>query len=51
MWADDRLWFPHLLSGEFFRGRFLFAGDTLLGYEIIVENEKPGEEHLTPSPG
>jgi 8-oxo-dGTP diphosphatase len=51
MWADDRLWFPHLLSGEFFRGRFLFAGDTLLGYEIIVENEKPGEGHLTPSPG
>lgn len=38
MWADDRLWFPHLLSGRPFRGRFLFDGDELLGYEI-----KPGE--------
>jgi 8-oxo-dGTP diphosphatase len=36
MWADDRLWFPHLLSGEFFRGRFLFDGDTLLGYEMAL---------------
>jgi len=34
MWADDRLWFPHLLSGQPFRGRFLFDGDALLGYEI-----------------
>src|SRR5512139_177264 len=37
MWADDRLWFPHLLSGEFFRGRFLFEGDALLGYEITLQ--------------
>jgi 8-oxo-dGTP diphosphatase len=43
MWADDRLWFSHLLSGAYFRGRFLFDGDTLLGHEIVVENEKPGE--------
>jgi 8-oxo-dGTP diphosphatase len=39
MWADDRLWFPHLLSGEFFRGRFLFDGDTLLGYELVLGDE------------
>ena len=34
MWADDYLWFPYLLSGEIFCGRFLFDGDTLLGYEL-----------------
>jgi 8-oxo-dGTP diphosphatase len=39
MWADDRLWFPHLLSGEFFRGRFLFDDDALLGYEMSVEDQ------------
>ena len=36
MWADDRLWFPHLLSGQLFRGRFLFDDDTLLGHEIVL---------------
>ena len=37
MWADDRLWFPHLLSGQPFRGRFLFDGDALLGHEIVLD--------------
>jgi 8-oxo-dGTP diphosphatase len=37
MWADDRLWFPHLFRGEFFRGRFLFDGDTMLGYELDLD--------------
>lgn len=37
MWADDRLWFPHLLKAQPFFGRFLFDGDTLLGYELAVE--------------
>jgi len=41
MWADDRLWFPHLLSGQPFRGRFLFDADTLLGYEIAVLAQPP----------
>jgi 8-oxo-dGTP diphosphatase len=36
MWADDRLWFPHLLSGQPFRGRFLFDGEALLGHEIVL---------------
>lgn len=36
MWEDDRLWFPHLLNDQFFRGRFLFDGDTLLGYTLDV---------------
>jgi hypothetical protein len=34
MWADDHLWFPRLLSGQPFCGRFLFDGDTLPGYEV-----------------
>lgn len=36
MWEDDRLWFPHLLSGRRFHGRFLFDGDTMLGHQLCV---------------
>lgn len=36
MWADDRLWFPLLLAGTPFRGRFLFDGDAMLTREIII---------------
>jgi 8-oxo-dGTP diphosphatase len=36
MWADDRLWFPHLLNGHYFLGRFLFDGDALLGYQMAL---------------
>ncbi len=36
MWADDRLWFPHLLNKQHFLGHFLFDDDTLLGYEIFL---------------
>jgi 8-oxo-dGTP diphosphatase len=43
MWADDRLWFPYLLSGQHFHGRFLFDDDTLLGYEVVAEGTQPGE--------
>lgn len=34
MWADDRLWLPHLLDDQPFMGRFLFDGDALLGYTL-----------------
>lgn len=34
MWADDRFWMPEMLAGRWFHGRFLFDGDTLLGYEL-----------------
>ncbi len=46
MWADDYLWFPHLLSGRPFYGRFLFDGDALLRYELVLktsDGEKPCE--------
>jgi 8-oxo-dGTP diphosphatase len=39
MWADDRLWFPLLLAGEPFQGRFLFDGDILLGHHIMPVQE------------
>jgi 8-oxo-dGTP diphosphatase len=35
MWADDRLWFPLLLAGKRFRGRFLFDGDTMVQHELF----------------
>ena len=36
MWADDRLWVPHLLERRTFEGRFLFDGDTMLGHALTV---------------
>ncbi|MCA9510436.1 MAG: 8-oxo-dGTP diphosphatase [Myxococcota bacterium] len=38
MWEDDRLWFPHLLAGRWFDGRFLFdsATDAMLHAELDV---------------
>ncbi len=36
MWADDRLWFPSMLAGRRFEGRFLFDGDALLGWELEI---------------
>ena len=37
MWADDRLWLPVLLAGRRFDGRFLFDGDSMLGYALSEE--------------
>ena len=34
MWADDRLWIPHLLSGQQFRGYFEFDGEKMLRHRI-----------------
>lgn len=36
MWADDRIWIPLMLEGRPFTGRFLFAGDAMLGYDLTV---------------
>jgi 8-oxo-dGTP diphosphatase len=41
MWADDRLWLPHLLAGRRFAGRFLFEGDALLGAEVRLLGAGP----------
>ncbi|CAH0487721.1 unnamed protein product [Peronospora farinosa] len=38
MWADDRIWLPHVLSGKSVQGHFHFAADedTLLDYELKI---------------
>ena len=35
MWSDDRLWFPYMLAGKSFVGRFIFDGMTMLWHEVI----------------
>lgn len=36
MWPDDKAWFPLLLSGKKFRGRFVFgASDVILEQELV----------------
>lgn len=39
MWADDRIWFPLLLAGTRFGGRFLFDGDVMLTQELFIADE------------
>jgi hypothetical protein len=36
MWADDRYWLPHLLSGRVFEGTFWFDenAETVLKHEM-----------------
>jgi len=34
MWADDRIWLPHVLAGKSVDGRFLFSGDKLLEHDV-----------------
>ena len=39
MWVDDRVWLPHLLAGETFRGEFVLSddGESLQSYEMDVD--------------
>ncbi len=37
MWADDRLWYPLVMQGRPFSGRFLFDQGIMLGCELDVE--------------
>ncbi len=37
MWADDRLWFPCLLGGTYFRGWFVFDGEVMLSSRLEPE--------------
>jgi 8-oxo-dGTP diphosphatase len=34
MWQDDEIWFPLMLAGRRFAGRFLFDGDRMLGHAV-----------------
>ena len=36
MWADDRIWLPHMFAGRRFDGRFVFDGDAMLDHALDV---------------
>ncbi|QLH79615.1 hypothetical protein HZS55_20980 [Halosimplex rubrum] len=38
MWIDDRVWLPHLVAGETFRGTFVLSddGESLVRYEMDI---------------
>lgn len=40
MWADDRIWMPLMLDRKPFVGRYLFDGDTMLGYTTEAPTTK-----------
>lgn len=50
MWADDRLWVPHLLAGRRFDGRFVFDGDTMLDQALAVDLADATPNPPSPSP-
>lgn len=37
MWSDDVHWFPHLLDGRGFRGRFVFRGESVVWHEVEAD--------------
>ncbi len=37
MWADDRLWLPRVLAGDYVIGRFIFDGDNMLSSDVIAQ--------------
>jgi len=40
MWPDDKYWFPLLLSGKKFKGRFLFGENNTILNQKLVEVEE-----------
>ncbi len=39
MWADDSVWFPHLLTGTTFSGHFIFDEDIMLDHRVVAPAE------------
>ncbi len=37
MWADDYMWFHHLIAKRKFTGNFEFDGDTMLTCEVLLD--------------
>lgn len=35
MWQDDPTWFPHMIEGRYFSGRYVFDGDRML--DAVIE--------------
>ena len=42
MWADDRIWLPHLLEGKQIRGRFIYDGDIMLDHAVEISGQQSG---------
>jgi 8-oxo-dGTP diphosphatase len=38
MWADDKVWLPHVLADRYVVGRFMFDGDTMLFSELELKS-------------
>lgn len=36
MWADDRMWLPHLIAGRPFEGWFIFDGDAMVDHRLAL---------------
>ena len=47
MWADDAFWFPLLLAGKTFEGKFVFDNDTMLSHEITVQDGEPASSGIS----
>ncbi len=37
MWEDDHTWFPHMLAGRYFSGRYIFEDDRMLDLAIDLD--------------
>ncbi len=48
MWPDDRIWIPHMLDGDSFRGTFVLSADggSLLHYEMELDVDLGAQEQL-----
>lgn len=39
MWADDRIWLPHMLAGKQIRGRFIYDGDIIVDHAVEITGQ------------
>ena len=45
MWADDRIWLPHMLKKTLFSGCYVFDGSDMLDYELVLANGCTIQKH------
>ena len=38
MWADDKMWLPRVLAGEYVSGQFVFDDDVMLQSALFVRS-------------
>ena len=39
MWEDDQYWFPHMVKGQPFDGKFVFDGENMLDYRLALSEQ------------